>query len=80
VTGTGDDAEDGTLGGSALSWSWRTSGTESWNEDVATGASATLSLPLITGNTAYDVRLVATDGDGFTGVAIVTITVVGPPS
>ena len=80
VTGTGDDAEDGTLGGSALSWSWRTSGTESWNEDVATGASETLSLPLITGNTAYDVRLVATDGDGFTGVAIVTITVVGPPS
>lgn len=78
VTGTGDDAEDGTLSGGDLTWSWRVAGAPGWNEDVATGSSATLRIPIRTGNTSYEIRLVATDGDGFTDVDTVTITMVGP--
>ena len=80
VAGSGADAEDGALTGGSLTWSWRTSGSASWNEGAAIGTSASVALPLITGNTSFDLRLIATDGDGFTGVDVITITVVGPPS
>ncbi len=80
VAGSGFDAQDGPLSGGDLAWSWRTSGSATWNATGATGTSATLSLPLFTGNTSFDVRLVGTDDDGFTDVDVVTITVIGPPS
>lgn len=78
VSGTGVDAEDGALSGTALAWSWRLSGSGDWSATAATGGSTSVSLPLYSGNTSFDLRLVATDGDGFTGIDVVTITVQGP--
>ena len=80
VVGSANDVEDGMLGGANLSWSWRVAGTLTWNEAVATGTSASLQIPLQTGNTSYVIRLIATDSDGSQGVAEHTITIVGPPN
>lgn len=80
VSGTGVDAEDGALSGTALAWSWRQSGASGWSATAATGGSTSVALPIVTGNTSFDLRLVVTDEDGFTGIDVVTITVQGPPS
>ena len=77
--GAGQDAEDGTLAGSALSWSYRVKGSANWIE-FATGTNATLSLNLVSPSATYELRLIARDSDGLTGTEIIEIYVIGPAS
>ena len=67
-TGSGTDHEDGDLTGSALVW------TSSLDGQIGTGTSFTRD-DLSTGT--HTIRLTATDSDGGSGTASVTITVYG---
>jgi hypothetical protein len=68
------------LSGASLAWAWREEGAGSWIVDDETGTSATLTIPIVTGNVSYEIRLVTTDAGGLGDADIVTVTVIGPPS
>jgi len=78
-TGSGQDAEDGALTGSSLTWSYRQKGDSSWTE-FGTGTSVDFTRRLSSGQVEYDIRLVTTDSEGLTDTEVIEITIQGPPS
>ena len=78
VTGSGQDAEDGTLGGTSLEWSYRRAGSQNWNSG-GSGTSQTLTLRdnQCNSDTTYDVRLTATDSEGLSDSVIIQVNVRG---
>lgn len=78
VAATASDAEDGALSGAALVWSARRQDLASYVQ-LGTGASATLSFPIVGCTTQYyDLRLQATDSDGMIGIDEIEIGIVPP--
>lgn len=76
-TGQGTDAEDGSLSGSSLAWSYREQGGGGWTA-AGTGSSTTITFPGSCDIIRYEVRLVATDSDGAGAAAVIVVRVRGP--
>ncbi len=78
-TGSGTDAEDGTLTGSSLTWSYLPEGSAMW-QNGGNGTSFTLFVVFDSDNfTTYKVRLRATDSEGLFDVHEIEIAVQNPP-
>ena len=75
-SGSGSDAEDGTLSGGSLAWSIDRSGDGQGAVHTSTGTSGSYALPAdLAAVTTYTIRLTATDSDGNTDDDTHTITV-----
>ncbi len=71
LSGTGNDTEDGSLSGTALTWSS--------SLDGALGTGASLPTTALTAGT-HTITLTATDSGSLTGTAAITVRINTPPS
>lgn len=78
VSGSADDAEDGPLSGSSLTWTWRVEGSTEWRAG-GQGGDTTIRLPFssISPDANIEIRLAAEDAGGLIGDQILTIFVLG---
>lgn len=73
---TTSDAEDGTVTGSAVTWSYRQSGTTTWRAASATGRNVTIDLyDRECRFTDYEVKAVATDSGGLTNEHVISVSI-----
>lgn len=78
VTGTGQDAEDGSLASGSLTWSFRQQGSANWIA-AGEGTTNTIVLPYssISPNAYIELRLEVEDSEGLRGTEVITIYVMG---